>query len=36
VPISCVARMGCPIAIAHGEAKPKFLERARAAVESLA
>ena len=36
VPISCVARMGCPIAIADGEAKPKFLDRARAAVESLA
>ena len=36
VPISCVARFGCPIALAGGEAKPLFLERARDAVESLA
>jgi 1-acyl-sn-glycerol-3-phosphate acyltransferase len=36
VPISCVARFGTPIALAGGETKPKFLERARAAVESLA
>ena len=34
VPISCVARFGCPIALASGEAKPLFLERARAAVET--
>lgn len=36
VPISCVARFGCPVAVAAGETKPKFLERARAAVEALA
>ena len=36
VPISCVARFGCPIALAGGETKPLFLERARAAVETLA
>jgi len=36
VPISCVARFGEPISLADGETKPKFLERARAAVESLA
>jgi hypothetical protein len=35
VPISCVARFGCPVALA-GDTKPQFLERARAAVESLA
>jgi 1-acyl-sn-glycerol-3-phosphate acyltransferase len=36
VPISCVARFGCPIQLAAGETKPKFLERSRAAVEALA
>jgi 1-acyl-sn-glycerol-3-phosphate acyltransferase len=36
VPISCVARFGTPIALAERETKPKFLERARAAVEALA
>jgi 1-acyl-sn-glycerol-3-phosphate acyltransferase len=36
VPISCVARFGAPIALANGETKAAFLERARAAVEALA
>jgi len=36
VPISCIARFGAPIALAEGETKPKFLERAREAVETLA
>ena len=36
VPISCVARFGAPLALAEGETKPIFLERARAAVEALA
>jgi 1-acyl-sn-glycerol-3-phosphate acyltransferase len=36
VPISCVARFGCPIALEASETKPLFLERARAAVETLA
>ena len=36
VPISCVARFGTPVALADGETKPQFLERARAAVEALA
>jgi len=36
VPLSCVARFGCPIALAAGEDKARFLERARQAVESLA
>lgn len=36
VPLSCVARFGTPIALAEGETKPQFLERARAAVEALA
>jgi 1-acyl-sn-glycerol-3-phosphate acyltransferase len=36
VPISCVARFGAPIALAKGETKAQFLERARAAVEALA
>lgn len=36
VPISCVARFGCPIRLEPGEAKPAFLERARAAVVALA
>ncbi|HLO19674.1 MAG TPA: lysophospholipid acyltransferase family protein [Sphingomicrobium sp.] len=36
VPISCIARFGAPIALAGGETKPKFLERAREAVEALA
>jgi 1-acyl-sn-glycerol-3-phosphate acyltransferase len=36
VPISCIARLGAPIALAGGETKPKFLERARVAVEALA
>jgi 1-acyl-sn-glycerol-3-phosphate acyltransferase len=36
VPISCVARFGAPIALAKGETKAAFLERARAAVEALA
>ena len=36
VPISCVARFGAPLGLVEGEAKPQFLERARAAVESLA
>ncbi len=36
VPISCIARFGAPIALAQGETKPKFLERARVAVETLA
>ena len=36
VPISCIARFGAPIALARSETKPKFLERARLAVETLA
>jgi 1-acyl-sn-glycerol-3-phosphate acyltransferase len=36
VPISCVARFGCPIAIEAREDKAEFLERARSAVEDLA
>ena len=36
VPISCVARFGAPLALAGSETKPEFLERARAAVETLA
>lgn len=36
VPISCVARFGCPIRLEPGEAKPAFLERSRKAVEALA
>jgi 1-acyl-sn-glycerol-3-phosphate acyltransferase len=36
VPISCVARFGCPISLAAHEPKPQFLERARMAVEALA
>lgn len=36
VPLSCVARFGAPIRLEGGEAKPAFLERARAAVVALA
>ena len=36
VPISCIARFGCPISLTAAETKPQFLERARAAVETLA
>jgi 1-acyl-sn-glycerol-3-phosphate acyltransferase len=36
VPISCVARVGCPMQLQPGETKPAFLERARAAVVQLA
>ena len=36
VPISCIARFGAPMALAEGETRPQFLERARAAVEALA
>lgn len=36
VPLSCVARFGCPIRREPDEAKPAFLERARAAVVALA
>lgn len=36
VPLSCVARFGAPIALDAGETKPAFLDRARAAVASLA
>ena len=35
VPISCVARFGCPIGLLPGETKSDFLERARAAVVEL-
>ena len=36
VPISCVARFGCPMQLEPGETKPAFLERARAAVVQMA
>lgn len=36
VPLTCVARFGCPLALAEGEAKPDFLGRAREAVVALA
>jgi 1-acyl-sn-glycerol-3-phosphate acyltransferase len=36
VPISCVARFGCPLQLHEGEPKAEFLARARAAVEALA
>jgi 1-acyl-sn-glycerol-3-phosphate acyltransferase len=36
VPISCVARFGCPTKLEKGELKPAFLARTRAAVEALA
>jgi 1-acyl-sn-glycerol-3-phosphate acyltransferase len=36
VPLSCVARFGCPMRMGEGEAKPAFLERARSAVVGLA
>jgi 1-acyl-sn-glycerol-3-phosphate acyltransferase len=36
VPISCAARFGCPLQLDDGEPKAEFLDRARAAVESLA
>ncbi len=36
VPISCVARFGCPTRLTQGETKPLFLERARMSVEALA
>ena len=36
VPISCVARFGCPLQLREGEPKAEFLARARAAVEALA
>ncbi len=36
VPIFCVARFGAPIAVAPGEEKTDFLQRARAAVAALA
>ena len=36
VPISCVARFGCPLQLREGEPKAEFLNRARAAVEALA
>jgi 1-acyl-sn-glycerol-3-phosphate acyltransferase len=36
VPIACAVRFGAPLALAEGEAKPDFLERARAAVAALA
>ena len=35
VPLNCDARFGCPIQLEEGEAKPSFLERARAAVVAL-
>lgn len=35
VPLNCVARFGCPMRLEQGEAKPAFLERARAAVVAL-
>ena len=35
VPLSCVARFGCPIQLDDGEAKPDFLVRARDAVVAL-
>ncbi len=35
VPLSCVARFGCPIQLGAGEAKPDFLARARNAVVAL-
>lgn len=35
VPLSCVARFGCPIALEPGEDKAAFLARARAAVVAL-
>ena len=36
VPLSCVARFGCPIRLEPGENKPVFLERARETVVGLA
>ena len=36
VPISCVARFGCPMQLQAVETKPAFLERARAAVVEMA
>lgn len=36
VPLSCVARFGCPILLEDSEAKPDFLTRARDAVVALA
>ena len=36
VPLSCVARFGCPMRLEAGETKPAFLERARSAVVGLA
>ncbi|WP_205479279.1 lysophospholipid acyltransferase family protein [Sphingomonas arenae] len=36
VPISCVARFGCPLQLEASETKPAFLERARAAVVQMA
>jgi 1-acyl-sn-glycerol-3-phosphate acyltransferase len=36
VPISCAVRFGTPLALAAGEAKDAFLDRARAAVVALA
>lgn len=36
VPLSCAARFGPPVRIEPGEAKPAFLNRARAAVVALA
>ena len=36
VPLSCIARFGCPIHLEAGESKPSFLERAREAVVGLA
>jgi 1-acyl-sn-glycerol-3-phosphate acyltransferase len=36
VPLSCVARFGCPMRIEEEEAKSAFLERARSAVVGLA
>jgi 1-acyl-sn-glycerol-3-phosphate acyltransferase len=35
VPISCVARFGCPLQLREGEPKAGFLDRARGAVEAL-
>nr|WP_294847732.1 lysophospholipid acyltransferase family protein [uncultured Sphingomonas sp.] len=35
VPLSCVARFGCPIRLNEGESKPDFLTRARDAVVEL-
>lgn len=35
VPLNCVARFGCPMRLEQEEAKPAFLERARAAVVAL-